>query len=297
MKLSFEDKLLHCLIVLFLLFFAFINFYPFWNALIISFNLGTDTAQGGIAFWPRKFTLENYNVVFQDSRLIRAFGITITRTILGTLLSMLFTGMFGYAMSKKHLIGKKLYMILCVVTMYFGGGLIPSYLLIRELHLMNTIWVLIIPGIISVWNMIIFRTFFMGLPEGLEESARIDGCNPFGIFFRIIVPVSGPVFATLSLFTAVLHWNDWFSASIYMNDNSLFPIQTLLNQLINSNIMAEQLQNAGGGASQFAENLRGVTSRSLVMATMMVATVPIMLVYPFLQKYFVKGVMVGSLKE
>jgi putative aldouronate transport system permease protein len=251
---------------------------------------------GGLTFWPRQFTLENYRIVFQDKRLMDAFFISVARTVIGTLLSVFLTAMFAYGMSVKGLIGRKYYMIFCIVTLYFGGGLIPYFLLIRGLGLMNSFWVYIIPGIISVWNMIIFRTFFMGLPTGLEESAKIDGANYFSIFFRIILPVSGPVIATLSLFTAVSHWNDWFSATIFITKSNLLPIQTVLQQILKSNIVSEQLSQISGAAQEQLSK-KTITAKSLTMATMMVTTIPIMMVYPFLQKYFVKGVMVGSLKE
>ncbi|MBC8080866.1 MAG: carbohydrate ABC transporter permease [Gorillibacterium sp.] len=297
MKLSSGDRAFLWINYVLLTLLGFVTLYPFWNSLVISFNVGADTSLGGITFLPRQFTFENYQVVLQDQRLMHAFLITVLRTVIGTVLSIFFTAMFAYGVSRRGLLGKRFYMVLCIITMYFSGGLIPSYLLIRSLHLMDTFWVMVIPGIISVWNMIIFRTFFMGLPDGLEESAKIDGCNNFGLFFRIVIPISGPVIATLSLFTAVGHWNDWFTASIFINQLSLLPVQTLLNQIINSNIVSEQLANAGGAAAEFANNLRGVTHKSLVMSTMMVVTIPIIMVYPFLQKFFVKGVLVGSLKE
>ncbi|MGO4376116.1 carbohydrate ABC transporter permease, partial [Paenibacillus sp. MCAF20] len=184
-----------------------------------------------------EFTLQNYEVVFKDKRLIDAFFISVKRTVIGTVLSIAATAIFAYGMTKRGLIGRKFYMIMCVITMYFGGGLIPSYLLIQSLNLMDTFEVMVIPGIISVWNMIIFRTFFNGIPQGLEESAQIDGSSNWGIFFRIVLPLSGPVIATLALFTAVYHWNDWFTPSIYITNTDLLPIQTKLNQILNSNIM------------------------------------------------------------
>jgi len=278
---------------------GFVTLYPFWNTIVISFNVGSDTSMGGITFWPRKFTLENYQVVFKDSRLLQAFYISILRTISGTLLSIICTSIFAYGMSRKGVIGKKYYMIFCLVTMYFSGGLIPSFLLIRSMGMMDTFLVLIVPGIISVWNMIIFRTFFMGLPDGLEESAKMDGAGHWTIYARIYLPLSGPVVATLSLFTAVWLWNDWFTATIYINDVNLVPIQTLMNQILNSTMAEQMLQATGGNAAaQNALNKQqSITSRSLSMATMMVATMPIVMVYPFVQKYFVKGVLVGSLKE
>ena len=297
MKLTLEDKVLTFIIYVLLTLLGFAAFYPFWNAAVISFNDGNDTLRGGVTFWPRAFTLENYAVVFKDKRLIDGFVISVLRTVTGTVLSILATAIFAYGMTKRELMGRKFYMILCVVTMYFSGGLIPTYLLIRELHLIDTFWVMIIPGIISVWNMIIFRTFFMGMPDGLDESARIDGCSHWGVFFRIILPLSGPVLATLSLFTAVYHWNDWFAPSIYITNLDLLPIQTKLQQILNSNIMKEQMSQMDSAAASHLNQMKSVTTKSLSMATMMVATVPILLVYPFVQKYFVKGVMIGSLKE
>lgn len=300
MKFSWEDRVLHFIISTLLILLGFSTLYPFWNSLVLSLNVGSDTAMGGVTFWPRRWTLENYDIVLQDTRLLRAFMISVFRTVLGTVLSIFFTALFAYALSKRGLIGRKYYMIFCIITLYFSGGLIPSFLLIRELGMMNTFWVMVIPGFISVWNMIIFRTFFMELPDGLEESAKIDGCNDFGIFFRIVIPISGPVIATLSLFTAVGHWNDWFGPSIFINQENLLPIQTVLKQILNSNIVTDQMLQATGGNAAALDTMsraQTVTTKSLTMATMMVATLPIILVYPFVQKYFVKGVLIGSLKE
>ncbi|UQZ37101.1 ABC transporter permease [Paenibacillus sp. PK3_47] len=297
MKLSAGDRTLVTVIYILLAILAFMSFYPFWNAAVISFNNGTDTMRGGITFWPRQFSLENYSVVFQDSRLINGFMISVLRTVIGTLASIAATAVFAYGMSKSELMGRKFYMVFCIITMYFSGGLIPTFLLIRELGMFNSFWVMVIPGLISVWNMIIFRTFFKGIPAGLEESARIDGCSNWGVLMRIVLPLSGPVIATLSLFTAVYHWNDWFTPSIYISNIDLMPIQTKLQQILNSNIMAEQMAQLDAAAQGRMNKMRAVTTKSLSMATMMVATIPILCVYPFLQKYFVKGVMVGSLKE
>lgn len=300
MKLSFEDKILQVFIYSFLIVLGFVTMYPFWNSIVISFNSGADTAMGGITFWPREFTLDNYKIVFEDSRLTNAFMISILRTIVGTFVSIFFTALLAYGMTKKKLIGKKYMMIFFVITMYFSGGLIPTFLTIRGLGLLDTFWVFIIPTIINVWNMIVFRTFFNGLPNELEESAKLDGCSDFGVFFRIVIPVSGPVIATLSLFTAVFHWNDWFFPSIYITDADLIPIQTLLQQIMNSNIMSDQMAQAAQGnaiALERMANQQSITTKSLTMATMMVATIPIVLVYPFIQKHFVKGVLIGSLKD
>ncbi|MCG7406217.1 carbohydrate ABC transporter permease [Paenibacillus sp. ACRRX] len=294
---SIGDRLFTAFIYVFLTLLAFSTFYPFWNSIVISFNAGMDTSKGGITFWPREFTLENYKIVFEDSRLMNGFMIAALRTVIGTVTAILATSIFAYGMSKRELMGRKYYMIMCIVTMYFGGGLIPTYMLIKGLGLFNSFWVFIIPALISVWNMIIFRTFFQGLPQGLEESAKIDGCGNWGTFFRIVLPLSGPVIATLALFTAIAHWNEWFVASIYITNENLLPIQTVLRQILFSNIASEQISNLDAGALARLNAAKTITSKSLTMATIMVATLPIVCVYPFLQKYFVKGVLVGSLKE
>ncbi|QHT62490.1 carbohydrate ABC transporter permease [Paenibacillus lycopersici] len=299
MSMSTGEKVLQFVIYVLLILLGFVTLYPFWNSLVISLNAGSDTSMGGITFWPRVFTFDNYKIVFEDGRMGHAFLLSISRVLLGTLLSTLFTSLMAYGLSKRHTMFRNQYMLFCVFTMFFQGGLIPFFMLNRDLGLQNTFWVMVIPGIVSVWNMIVFRTFFMELPDGLEESAKIDGCSDFGIFFRIVLPVSGPVFATLSLFTAVYHWNDWFTPAIFINNTELLPASAVLQQILNSNLATEMLNQATGGNAAAIDAMTKaatVTNKSLSMATMIVATVPIMAVYPFLQKYFVKGVMVGSLK-
>nr|WP_084146544.1 carbohydrate ABC transporter permease [Paenibacillus wynnii] len=295
MKASRSDKFMQAIIYAVLAVLAFVTFYPFWNSLVISFNTGSDTALGGVTFWARDFTLENYKIVFKEDDIFHAYIITILRTVFGTALSMFFTALFAYGLSKKGIVFKKFYMILCIVTMYFSGGLIPYFILIYDMHLYNTFTFLLINGMINVYNMIIFRTFFAELPDGLEESARIDGCSNFGVFFKIVIPISGPVLATLSLFTAVGLWNDWFTPAVFISDQSLIPLQTLLVQIINAGATASLMTNLNTYAQSMVQNT--VTVKALQMATMMIATLPILMIYPFLQKYFVKGALVGSLKE
>ncbi|WP_028608924.1 carbohydrate ABC transporter permease [Paenibacillus harenae] len=288
-----NDRIVDITIYALLIMLSFTALYPFWNTLVMSLNEGKDTSMGGLTFWPREFTFDNYEVIFSDERFFRAMGISVARTVSGTFLSILVTALMAFALAKKDLKGKKYYMIFGIITMYFQGGLIPTYLWLRELGLFNNFWVLIIPGILSIWNMIVFRTFFQGLPEELEESAKLDGCNYYGLFFRIVLPVSGPVFATLSLFTAVGLWNEWFNAGIFVNDSGLLPVQNYLMNMINSSSTAEMLSQMGG----VSVVTQTVTPKSLQMTAVMVVTLPIIMVYPFLQKYFVKGVMIGSLKE
>ncbi|EES72399.1 putative protein LplC [Paenibacillus sp. oral taxon 786 str. D14] len=296
MKLARSDKWFVGSIYIFLVLLLFVTFYPFWNALVISLNSGSDTARGGITFWPRDFTFENYLFVMKNDALLQGFMISVLRVIAGTILALIFTGLFAYAMSKKHLIGRRAVMVYCIITMVFSGGLIPSFIINRNLGLMDNFWVMVIPSIISVWNMIVFRTFFEEIPPEMEESAKLDGCGYFGSFFRVILPLSKPVFATLGLFTAVYHWNDWFTASIYINTQSLKPIQTILQQVLSSTVMMETMVNSNASAQEFLQRTRSVTNKSITMTTMIVATLPIVCVYPFLQKYFVKGVMIGAVK-
>ncbi len=295
MKPSVADNILLWTIYALLALLAFVCFYPFWNSLVISFNVGMDTGRGGVTFYPRMFTWDNYKVVFSDRSIWNGLGISFLRTAVGTFLSLLVTSMMAYGLSKKGLIGKKAYLTICIITLYFSGGLIPSYLVIRELGMFDTFAVLVVPTIVGVFNMIIFRTFFQALPEGLEEAAQIDGCAYFGTFFRIVVPVSMPVLAAIGLFAAVYYWNEWFNASIYVDNPHMQPLQTVLRNIINSNYVSARVGNAA--MDDFFNNARSATSKSITMATMIIASAPIILVYPFLQKYFVKGVLVGSLKE
>lgn len=294
-RLGASDRFMLLFIYGFLTVLTFSALYPFWNALVVSFNVGIDTAKGGVTFWPRQFTWDNYNTVLNDRKLLNGFLISFYRTIVGTIAATMVTSLVAYGMTKSYLMGRNFFMVFFVFTMYFSGGLIPTYLLIRTLGLMDNFLVFIIPGLVSVWNMIVFRTFFKGLPIGLEESAQIDGCSNWGIYFKIILPLSGPVIATLGLFTAIAHWNDWFVPSIYITNPDLLPVQTILRRLLNANIV--DLSGIDSGSLQRIQNAKQITSRSLTNATMMIVTLPIILVYPFVQKYFVKGVLVGSLKE
>lgn len=294
-RLGYGDRAMVVSIYVFLILLSFSALYPFWNTLVVSLNEGLDTSKGGITFWPREFTWSNYEIVFNNERLLQAFGISILRTVIGTIAAIFMTSLLAYGMSKSHLIGRKFFTVFFIFTLYFGGGLIPTFLLIKSLGLMNNFLVFIIPGLISVWNMIVFRTFFKSLPNGLEESAQIDGCSNWGVFFKIVLPLSGPVIATLGLFTAISHWNDWFVPTIYITNHDLMPIQTILRRILNANLLNEAI----GVDSLAQERLdkRNITSKSLISATIMVVSLPIIAVYPFVQKYFVNGVMVGSLKE
>ncbi|GMK45963.1 carbohydrate ABC transporter permease [Paenibacillus glycanilyticus] len=269
---------------------CFLTIYPIWYVIVNSFNEGQDAMRGGIYWLPRVFSLDNYKTVFQNKGLMTAMGITVAKTVVGTALHVFFTAMVAYAFSRKELVGRTLYMYIGTVTLFFSGGLIPYYLLIRDLGLLDSFWVYIFPAMFSFFDLIIFLAFFRELPEGLEEAARIDGANDFKIFYRIIIPCSMPVIATISLFHGVYQWNDYFTAVIFTNNPDLQPIQTFLYRIV-------ALSGSNQIASMVPDNVvRKVTSQSVKLATMVVATLPIVIVYPFLQKYFVKGFMIGSIK-
>ena len=270
---------------------CFITLYPVWYMVILSFNDSQDTMMGGIYLWPRKFTLESYRMVFLDKTIVRAFTVTIFRTLIGTVSSVFFTSMVAYAFSKKHIMGNKFYLTVGTITMFFGGGLIPYFILLRSLGLYDTFMVYIIPGLFNFFNCIIFMTFFRELPAGLEESAKIDGANDFFIFLRIVLPLSMPIIATIALFNGVGHWNDYFSGVMFINDPDLQPIQTFLYRVIAGSSQTKSIVGMPAGVTAQAVN-----SQSVKLATMTVTTAPIICVYPFLQKYFVKGVMIGAIK-
>jgi putative aldouronate transport system permease protein len=276
--------------IILMLFICCITIYPIWYVVVNSFSEGQDAMRGGIYWYPRIFSLDNYTAVFNNKGLMTAMGITVAKTVIGTTLHVFFTAMVAYAFSKKELFGRTLYMYIGTVTLFFSGGLIPYYLLIRDLGLLDSFWVYIFPAMFSFFDLIIFMAFFREIPEGMEEAAKIDGANDLKIFYRIIIPVSMPVIATISLFHGVYQWNDYFTAVIFTNNTDLQPIQTFLYRIV-------ALSGSNQIASMVPENMvRKVTSQSVKLATMVVTTLPIVLVYPFLQKYFVKGFMIGSIK-
>ncbi|MCM3261132.1 carbohydrate ABC transporter permease [Paenibacillus lautus] len=269
---------------------CFLTIYPIWYVLVNAFNDGQDAMRGGIYWWPRMFSLENFSAVFQSSGIMTAMGITVAKTVIGVFIHVLFTAMVAYAFSRKGLIGGKFYILLGTVTMFFGGGLIPTYLLIKDLNMLDSFLVYIIPAMFSFFDLIIFMTFFREIPDGLEEAAKIDGANDWSIFLRVVLPVSMPVIATIALFHGVYQWNDYFTGVIYINNTDLQPIQTYLYKVVAQSSSNQMMAQVPGGVA------KTVTSQSIKMATMVVTTAPIVFVYPFLQRYFVKGMMIGSIK-
>lgn len=277
--------------VLIMLFICFITIYPIWYTVVNSLNDGADAMMGGIYWWPRKFSIQNYTAVFQNPDIFNAFIVTIARTVITTAAHVFFTAMVAYALSKKQLMGRNLYLVMGTITMFFSGGLIPYFLLIKNIGLYDNFLVYVIPGMFNFFNLIIFQSFFRELPAGLEESASIDGANDFTIFVKIVLPLSAPVLATIALFVGVYNWNDYFMGVIYINNENLLPIQTFLYKVISQTTSNQMIQSMPASV-----NTSALTSQSLKLATMVVTTLPIVCVYPFLQKYFVKGMLLGSIK-
>lgn len=275
--------------IVLMLLVCFLTLYPIWYVLVNSLNEGADAMRGGIYWWPRVLSLGNYRAVFENSGIMTAMFVTVCKTLIGTVVHVLFTAMVAYALSRKELIGGRIYLLIGTFTMFFSGGLIPSFLLIRQLGLLDSFWVYIIPAMFSFFNLIIFMSFFREIPDALEEAAKIDGANDLRIFVRIILPLSMPVLATIALFQGVLQWNDYFTGMIYINNPDLQPIQTYLYKIIAQSSSNQMAADAG------IVN-KTVTSQSIKLATMVITTLPIVVVYLFLQKYFVQGMMIGSVK-
>lgn len=300
-KLTAADKIYMIINYTVIILFCLTALYPFIYFLALSFNDGYDAMKGGIYLFPREFTLDNYEKAFSHPQMMNAFIISITRTFLVTVSSVILTALLAYALSKKGLPGRKYIVFFFFFTTLFGGGLIPIFILFRQIHIYNTYWVLIIPSFYNFFNVIIIRTFFNGIPASLPESATIDGASELNIFFRIMLPLSMPVLATIALFVGVGCWNDWFTGQFFVQNANLKPAATFLNQMI-SEASYESMTAQSDGSSivrmnESAMKLKGLTPEALRMTFVIIITVPIICVYPFLQKYFVKGFLVGSLKE
>jgi ABC-type sugar transport system, permease component len=277
---------------MFLIFFVVATLYPILNTLAVSFNDGLDSIKGGIHLWPREFTLRNYTTVLRKDTLIQASIITVARTLVGTIVQLLSTALLAYVLSRKEFVFRKQITVLYVLTMYLNAGLIPNYLLMKNLNLLNSFSVYILPGLVSAFNMIVIRTYINGLPDSLVESAQLDGARYWTIFYRIIMPLATPVLATVALFIAVGHWNSWFDAMLYNGFSKelttlQYELMKLLSAVTNQGANAESMKNA--------QNV--VTPMSVRAATTIITSLPIVCLYPFLQRYFVAGLTIGGVKE
>lgn len=268
-----------------------ITLYPLVYVLALSLSSSEYVQAGMVSLVPRGFNIEAYKQVFADNHFWKSYGNTIVYTVLGTALNLAFTSTMAFALSRRDLIGRKPLNMLVVFTMFFSGGLIPNFLLVKNLHIYNTIWAVLLPGAINTYNMIIVRTFMQQLPEEILESGRIDGANDLQLFSKIVLPLSKPSLATIGLYYAVDHWNAYFYPMLYLKDKSKYPLQVLLKEMI----VDEDLSSLSQGAAEIVGNMQP-TSDMLMGASIIIALIPILCVYPFVQKYFVQGVMIGSVK-
>ncbi|MBM7569321.1 carbohydrate ABC transporter permease [Paenibacillus sacheonensis] len=279
-------------------FLAFlIVFYPLVYMVSASISDPKLVGSGEMWLWPRGITFDGYRRVFENTNIWVGYKNTIVYTVIGTLINLAVTLPAAYALSRKDFVGRNLFMGLFMVTMFFGGGLVPTYLLIKKLHLINTIGAIVLPSAASIWNIIVARTFFQStLPRELQEAAQIDGCTNMRLFLKIILPLSMPIIAVMALFYGVGNWNSYFSAMIYLNEQSKYPLQLVLRQILVLQEMAAQGGGAMDASTASALNSKAEIAALVKYAVIIVATVPVIAIYPFLQRYFVQGVMIGSVK-
>ncbi|NOU69394.1 ABC transporter permease subunit [Paenibacillus sp. LMG 31461] len=267
---------------------------PFWFALVGSLNQGVDYMRGGVYLWPREFTLANYMSIFSDNTIYHAYFITVSRSLIGTILHVAFTALVAYGMSRKSLAGRNVYLIIMLFTMFFYGGLIPTYLLYKQLGLLNNFLVYIVPTMFSVWDMIIIMSFFRTIPESIVESAKMDGAGEYRIFLQLVLPLTKPVLAAIALFNCVYHWNAYTDALFFTTKDYLEPVQLFLKRIVTDASVAQKFGEQVAG--NMPEEAKQISSETLKLAMMMATTAPILVVYPFLQRFFVKGVLIGSVK-
>jgi len=286
------------LIYTFMFLFVLACLLPMINVLALSFNDALDSRRGGFLLFPRVFSLGNYRRIFKFQNLGTAFLISIFRTVVGIMLSLVFNSMYAYALSKKHLIARRFIHWYTIIPMYFGAGLIPYYLVLNGLKLTNTLWVYVLPGAVAPFYIIVLRTFLRGIPDSIEESAKLDGAGYFRLFTSLIIPLSLPVMATVALFTGVGQWNDWFTATAFIFSDKLWPLQNLLRYVL-SIAQFKESQNLLDASQQLmiSTSSNDVTAESLKMSMIVITMAPILCIYPFMQRYFIAGISVGSLKE
>lgn len=294
LKRSIPDRAFDVLNIFIMLLLMIVMLFPFWNTIVVSFNDAIDSIKGSVSWWPRKFTFYNYANLFRTNKLINAFWISVSRTVLATVLNVFFSSLTAYILSRKDFILRKLMTVFLVATMYISPGLIPTYFNYKDLGLINNYLVYIWPAALGVFNVIVIRTFMNGLPESLAESAKIDGAGEFRIFLQIIMPLCKPVLATVALWVAVGAWNSWFDTYIFASSKQwLSTLQYEMMKLLSSSIIQSAQANPNAAATTRANT---VTPMSIRAAITVVASLPIIFVYPFLQKYFVTGLQLGGVK-
>ncbi len=297
MKRSMGEKVFNVVNIVFMILLCVVTLYPYINQLALSLNEGLDAMSGGIYLLPRKFTFENYRAVFSNPDFLSATVISVLRVVLATLISLTVVFSAAYGLTRRNLPYKRGITLFLMIPAYITAGVIPIYMLYRYLHLINSFFVYILPTAFSFYNMVIIRSFLQELPASIEESAAIDGANSMQTMIKIVLPMSLPVLATVTLWVAVGAWNDWTTTLMYVTEKDLFPLQYLMMRLIKESEIAQQMASNAAMMGVGEDTVIQTTSESVKSATMMVSTLPIIAIYPFLQKYFIKGVVMGAVKE
>ncbi len=289
---SLDDKIFDAFIIAALVLVLIATLYPLYFVVIASFSDPLLVGAGKVLFVPKGVHVDAYRMVLRDPDILTGYRNTIFYTLAGTTLNVLLTILAAYPLSRKDLVGRPVFTWLLVFTMFFSGGLIPTYLLVSDLGLRDTVWALLLPGAISVWNVIIMRTFFQStIPDELREAAQLDGCSNTGLLVRVVLPLSKPILAVMVLYYGVAHWNSFFNALIYITQSRLYPLQLVLRSILVQNRISEEMMADVDSIAQ-----RQLLVESIKYAVIIVSTLPIMMLYPFLQRYFVKGVMIGAIK-
>jgi len=292
-KLTKGDLIFEIFNTAFMILVFLIIAYPLWFVIIASFSDSAYIASGDLWVWPKGFHLGAYKRTFENGKLMLGYKNTLIYTFTGTCLNLIATTALAYPLSRKDFVGRNVIMIFLTITMFFNGGLIPTYLCYKQLGIVNTLWVMVLPGLVTTYNLILVRTFFQGLPYELQEAAMIDGCSNFRIFYQIILPLSKPIIAVMAIYYGVGHWNAYFNALVYLNDEELKPMSLVLREILIT------LNDRGGAATQMIDSSdveRQRAAEAVKYAVIIVSTAPVLCLYPFLQKHFAKGVMLGAIK-
>ncbi|WP_409343105.1 carbohydrate ABC transporter permease [Paenibacillus sp. MBLB4367] len=290
LKKKASDRAIDGFLYVILSLFCLATLFPLYFVFIMSVTPYTEVMRnGGFVLIPSELTLEAFKTIFSSATVPRALQITIYITVAGTAMNLAVTTALAYALSKKYLPGRSVMLLMIVFTMLFSGGIIPGYMVVKGLGLINTLWALMIPGLVSTFNLLIMKTYFEGLPPELEDAAKVDGCGDLSTLVRIVLPLSLPIMATLALFFAVGHWNTYFSGIMYLHERTLYPLQVVLRNMIVTPSVSQELAVP-------ATQMESLPPETIKMAVVVVATVPVLILYPFLQKYFMKGVLLGSIK-
>lgn len=297
-KMSFGDRIFGIVNFAIVTLLIVIMVYPFYYCVVLAFNDGVDATFPGIYFWPRLFSLENFRAALADENILPAAVVSILRTVLGTVLTVFVTSAFAYGMSKPRLRFRNFYLVFLMIPMFFGAGMVPTYILLKDLHLLDSFWVYIIPGCVNIYYGLIFMTSFREFSPALEESAMLDGAGYFRVFFQIVMPLSKPIIAAVCVFLAVGHWNSWMDNLLYMPTTHKYDTLAYLfaGTAQRADYLIKLAQESSGASAQIGQQLTGATGISTQLASMLISIAPILAVYPFFQKYFVRGIMIGAVK-